>query len=257
MAMKANPCKTKGILLFVFAVSSLSIDLLIAPGRTEAADLSSVSGYHLRQESEELGPLEAFIGGDFCRFDNNANATSYIINARTSEITILNHKRKEYWVTAYQQFSPALSYLNKMVRFNDCMELRPSTDARGTMLSLPTKILKLENPQKFRGVALSKTEKLTVTSGELVGCPSLGHDKNMVLPVSKFLSIPAGHDYPLEFTYVNRKGGVHKILKTTVAEKFKISANKFKPPSDYKQAKNQNEIYLDSAGHDTLEDMLR
>jgi hypothetical protein len=257
MATIANPCRTKGILLSLFAVGGLSSHFLIALKSAQAADISPVNGYHLRQLSEKLGPLEAFIWGDFSRYNNNSNATSYIINAKTSEVTILNHKRKEYWVTPYQQFSPALSYLNKMARFNDYMELKPIGSRSGNLLSFPTKILKLENPQKFKGTALTKTEKLTVVSAELVGCPSLGQDKNMVLPVSRFLSIPAGHDFPLEFTYTNRKGGVHKILKTAVAEKVKLRPDNFKAPADYKQAKNQNEVYLDSAGHDTLEDMLR
>jgi hypothetical protein len=100
-------------------------------------------------------------------------------------------------------------------------------------------------------------EKLTVVSGELVGCPKLSQDKNMIVPVSRYLSIPAGHDYPMEFTYVNRKGGVHKILKTSLAERVKVRPDSFKAPPDYKLAKNQSEVYLDSAGHDTLEDMLR
>jgi hypothetical protein len=44
MARKKT-CKTKAIFLFLFAVSSLTIDLLMAPELIEAADLSSARGY--------------------------------------------------------------------------------------------------------------------------------------------------------------------------------------------------------------------
>jgi hypothetical protein len=258
MITRAYPGSTNGsLLLSSFLWICFFLPLLIVPESARAADINQPDGYHLRQVSEEQGPLELFISGDFCRYDNSANAISYIVYSKTGEMTVLNHKRKQYWVTPYQQFSPALSYLNKMVRFNDYMDLKQTSSTSGSMFTLPTTISKLENPQKFRGTAVSKTEKLTVISGSIVGCPRLSQDKIMVLAVSKFLSIPSGHDYPLEFTYANRKGGVHKILKTTVAEKVKVRPDTFKPPADYKPAKNQSEVYLDSAGHDTLEDMLR
>ncbi len=262
MVSETNPWRTKATLLlpvssWIVLLSACLLEVLFAPLSTRAADINQVDGYHLRQVSEEAGPLEAIIAGDFCRYDNSANATSYIVNAKSGEITVLNHKRKQYWVTPYQQFSPALSYLNKMIRFNDYMDLKQVDTVSGSMYNLPTKISKLQNPQKFTGTASSKFEKLTVISGQLTGCPKLSQDKNMVLPVSKFLSIPVGHDYPLEFTYVNRKGGVHKILSTRLVDKVKVRPDSFKPPPDYRPAKNQSEVYLDSAGHDTLEDMLR
>jgi hypothetical protein len=253
MTVQMTHCRTRGILLLLFVTANLSIFSNAATG----AEIDSINGYHLRQLSEEVGPIETLVSGDFCRFDNNANATTFIINSRTNEVTILNHKSKEYWTTPIAQFAPALSFINKMERYTDYLDLRPAGTRTSSILSLPTTVEILKNPEKFTSNAIGKWDKQTVISGEIAGCPSISQNRNMTRFASKFFSMPESHAYPLEFTYKNRKGGVHTILRTSLAEKAKVRQESFRRPPDYKKAKNQSEVYLDSAGHDTLEDMLK
>jgi hypothetical protein len=253
MTVQMTHCRTRWILLLLFVTANLSIYSNAATG----AEIDSINGYHLRQLSEEIGPVETLVSGDFCRFDNNANATTFIINSRTNEVTILNHKSKEYWTTPVAKFSPSLSFINKMQRFSDYQDLRPAGTRTSSILSLPTTVEILKNPEKFTTNAVSKLDKLTVISGEIAGCPSISQNRNMARFASKFFSMPESHAYPLEYSYKNRKGAVHTILRTSLAEKAKVRQDSFKAPLDYKKAKSQSEIYLDSAGHDTLEDMLK
>jgi hypothetical protein len=253
MTVQMTHCRTRGILLSLFVTAFVSVLSNTATG----AEIESINGYHLRQLSEEIGPVETLVSGDFCRFDNNANATTFIINSRTNEVTILNHKSKEYWTTPMARFVPALSFINKLQRYADYQDLRPAGTRTSRILSLPTTVEILKNPEKFTSNAVDKRDKLTLISGEIAGCPSISQNRNMARFTSKIFSIPESHAYPLEFTYKNRKGGVHTILRTSLAEKAKVRQESFRPPLDYKKAKNQSEVYLDAAGHDTLEDMLK
>jgi hypothetical protein len=228
---------------------------LKAGAKSNEADM--ISGYHLRQLAEEVGPIEVYVTHDFCRFDNESNALSYILNGKSSEVTILNHTQKQYWISPFSKFSPGLSYINKMVRYSDYQVLQMVGTKATTTLGLSATLFSYKNPEKFIGTALTRTDKLIVISGEVVGCAAISQNQNLCHAAAKFYSVPFSAAFPLQFTYMNRKGGIHTILKTSVAQKVQFTESRLQIPTGYKRANNQNEIYLNSAGRDTLEDMLK
>ena len=257
--MFANRIKS----LIVAALTLLSVPPMQAVDKTVVKGGSpdgqaSQQGFHLVQKSMRAGEIEVLITQDMLRFTNKLNALSSTIDGTTAQVTIVNHEKKQYCKTDLAHWSPTASYMTNLVNFSDYGEVHPAEIlTKQVYLNFPADKEILKNPTKFTTAGATKTEKLTVVSAEIITCPLLTKNRNFVAAATKYYDIAGSKSFPLNFESTSRKGSTNKMLRTIVLEKKAINLQEFKIPANYTTSKNQREIYLDSAGADTLQDMLK
>jgi hypothetical protein len=210
--------------------------------------------FALEQKNILIGNVRVTISGSEARFDCLNLQSSFLVSGKSKTLSILNHRNKLYWTTAAERWQPNHFQVTNLVSYADTEVLRFKERKLDHMFCFPTQKEIFINPEHYSTPGRTNSEKLTITSAELVSCPLLTSDKTIISSAARLYSVPTGSAFPISFDSKNRKGGENHDLSTSSLARTTFDPKIMSIPPDFKKAKTQQEASLTAGASSVMED---